>query len=191
MPAQPKMRKLIIRTAPKAAAIDRMWITCKVGIAQKWVTNHMLSDVSEIHSEKSTRNVVLSHSVKLNNRSLIGNVFPLPLPLGTRAASGGLLPACRVNYGNRQLHTLRLAAFGTPLEISISQSAGLPRGNTFLTLSTRTIPVFAAKGPRSGKSADSRNVDFAPSRPKLSLTQTFCRASFFEQQGIVKGPNSH
>ncbi len=32
------MRALIISTDANEAAIDRMWITWKIGIAQKWVT---------------------------------------------------------------------------------------------------------------------------------------------------------
>ena len=44
-----------------------------IGIDQKWVTIHKLSDVSEIHNESSTNGVVRSHSVKLYNKSPIRN----------------------------------------------------------------------------------------------------------------------
>ena len=71
VPTSPSTRRFISTTAPKVApmvSICTVWIA---GIAQKWVTISMLSQVSEIHSEKSTRNVVLIHSVNSNNKSVM------------------------------------------------------------------------------------------------------------------------
>jgi hypothetical protein len=56
-----------------------MWITCMIGIAQKWVSSHMLDFQSEIASDASVTQVVRSHSVKWYNKSPIRSSLPLSL----------------------------------------------------------------------------------------------------------------
>src|SRR5690606_25248226 len=66
-----KMRRFNISTAANEAAMDRMWMIWRIGIAQNWLTIHKVSDDSDIASANSLSGVERSHSVKLNNRSPI------------------------------------------------------------------------------------------------------------------------